>query len=43
MGGLMLLAPGSFGAIVQFPGKLIGLAKSLKLVTAAQWLIQRRS
>ena len=38
MGGLMLLAPGSFGAIVQFPGKLLGLAKSLKLVTAAQWL-----
>ena len=38
MGGLMLIAPGSFGAIVQFPGKLIALAKSLKLVTAAQWL-----
>ena len=38
MGGLMILMPQSFGALVQFPAKLIGLAKSLKLVAAAQWL-----
>ena len=38
MGGLMLLMPQSFGAIVQFPGKLIGLAKSIKGVTSAQLL-----
>ena len=38
MGGLMLLMPQSFGALVQLPGKLIKLAKGLKLVTAAQWL-----
>ena len=37
MGGLMLIMPQSFGAIVQFPGKLLVLAKSLKGVTAAQW------
>ena len=39
MGGLMLIAPGSFGAIVQFPGKLIALARSIKGVTAVQWLM----
>ena len=38
MGGLMLIMPQAFGAIVQLPGKMIALAKSLKLVTAAQWL-----
>ena len=36
---LMLIAPQSFGAIVQFPGKLIGLAKSIKGVTSAQLLL----
>ena len=39
MGGLMLIMPQSFGALVQFPGKLLVLAKSLKGVTAAQWLL----
>ena len=38
MGGLMLIMPQAFGAIVQLPGKMIALAKSLKIVTAAQWL-----
>ena len=38
MGGLMLIAPQAFGAIVQLPGKLIVLATKLKLVAAAQWL-----
>ena len=38
MGGLMLILPQSFGAVVQFPGKLIKLAKSVKLLAAAQWL-----
>ena len=38
MGGLMLVMPQAFGAIVQLPGKLIVLATKLKLVAAAQWL-----
>ena len=36
MGGLMLIAPQSFGAIVQFPGKLLKLGKVLKSTTLAQ-------
>ena len=36
MGGLMLIMPQSFGALVQFPGKLVTLAKKIKIVTAAQ-------
>ena len=39
MGGLMLLMPQSFGALVQFPGKLLGLVKILKSTTAVQWLL----
>ena len=39
MGGLMLIMPQSFGALVKFPGKLIGLAKSIKDVTVVQWLM----
>ena len=32
MGGLMLLMPQSFGALVQFPGKLMRLAKVINIV-----------
>ena len=39
MGGLMILMPQSFGALVQLPGKLIALASSMKIVTAGQWLL----
>ena len=39
MGGLMLIMPQSFGALVQLPGKLIALAKSIKGVAAVQWLM----
>ena len=39
MGGLMLIAPQSFGALVQFPGKLLPLAQALKSGAAAQWLL----
>ena len=38
MGGLMLVLPQSFGALVQFPGKLMKLVKIIKATTAAQWL-----
>ena len=36
MGGLMLIMPQSFGALVQFPGKLLKLGKALKATTIAQ-------
>ena len=46
MGGLMLIAPQSFGALVQFPGKLLKLASATsratavtKILTAKQWLL----
>ena len=39
MGGLMLVMPQSFGALVQFPGKLLTLVKVLKSTTAVQWLL----
>ena len=39
MGGLMLIMPQSFGALVQFPGKLLTLAKTLKITATAQWLL----
>ena len=39
MGGLMIVMPQSFGAIVQFPGKLLKLGKALKSTAAMQRLL----
>ena len=39
MGLMMVAMPASFGALVTFPAKLIALAKSIKVVTAVQWLM----
>ena len=36
MGGLALISPQSFGALVQYPGKLVTLAKRIKGATAVQ-------